>query len=108
MLMERTVFLDRSTPSRSANAQARPLRARLSELVRILWRTICPWDPGDIPELEALDAPPRRPPATPRHRFGRRDPVNELEENAVDCAANAKALVLTPAAVAQSALLKQR
>jgi hypothetical protein len=40
---------------------------------------MCPWDPGDFPETDAVHAAPHRPPNSPRHRFGRRGPDDEGE-----------------------------
>lgn len=58
---------------RIAQACVRKLRNRIVGLLRATWQKMCPWDASDLPEYRALYAPPRRPPAGRRHRFGRRN-----------------------------------
>jgi hypothetical protein len=53
--------------------------ARLRQWMHHAWRKLCPWDPGDFPELDALDCLPHRPPEVPRHRFGRRSECEDAE-----------------------------
>jgi hypothetical protein len=67
------------TPLRFTTPKPKPalqtFLGRVAGWTRRLWKLLCPWEPGDIPELEALYAPPHRPPAGQRHRSGRRTSV---------------------------------
>lgn len=94
MLFGGTVILPHLTTQRQAKTSARELAARLADLLRLAWRKVCPWDPGDIPELDALYAPPRRPPLVPRHRFGRRSADEGSDLEVVDVAATKKQLAV--------------
>jgi hypothetical protein len=82
----------RSKPS----SRLQVFAAKLRRLLKLAWRKICPWDPGDFPELDAFDAPPHRPPAVPRHQFGRRTAWDDLDEVAPGSPGVPKIIILAP------------
>src|SRR5687767_8582002 len=107
MLFRETVILHQLTTCSNAGATTRKLTARLTDLLRLAWRKVCPWDPGDFPEIDAFYARPKRPPTARRHNFGRRNACDDVSETAGDSfATEKKSVSLTLSVTGTSASVK--
>jgi hypothetical protein len=76
--------------SRNPKPAIRSLASRLVGLIRQLCLKLCPWYPGEFPELDSRSFACRRPPAAPRHRFGRRNAREVMESDDLEGAETKK------------------